>query len=173
MVKKSKAVKRATRTGNKTVTKKALSVVKPQKLAVSKSKTKDAKALSKDASAMSHWAIETPFGMAAPPVFCPACGKGIFTEDAGSLCEHVIFTYCEDFDYVAPAYENMISDIEAETEDAGGTIGPEAFFARLTAKSVLKLSITFGGMACGPVWYSAYAAIDFAPDANHEAGKAE
>lgn len=117
--------------------------------------------------------VELPFGYDPPDVYCPACGKPIFSEQECDGCEHLVFAHMDvddEFSYVSPKYEAAISKI-AEDEEVDDKV--EAALKLLNKSSILTLRITFGGMACGPICFTSTAAIDFAPNADGDGQKSK
>ena len=98
----------------------------------------------------------------ATPLFCPACGKVIFGEgDDGTKCRHVIFTFVSElgeFFDVSAKYQEIIEKIE-DGEDVFDFL--EEARKQINKPSILFLSVSSSGMACGPVSSTASVAIDF------------
>ena len=107
--------------------------------------------------------IELPFGYDPPAVFCPACGNPLYTPDEMKPCKHVIYAWMSEsgFDYVKDDLQDYVEQLEEN--DAEDPL--EELRKKIDQKHIVILSVNFGGMACGPVWYSAEVGIDFAPDA--------
>jgi hypothetical protein len=106
--------------------------------------------------------VEQEFGVPPPEFHCPVCGRPAVetADDPAKACAHLVFFYSglvnefiytrPDFDAKAKAYEeddevDNLEDYLAKTELGAG------FFA---------LEIGYGGMACGPVWFSDIVGFD-------------
>jgi len=104
-----------------------------------------------------------------PAIYCPACGAAIYADDeeVSDRCAHVLFTYLSDtaeFDYVSPACRSVIEAVLGATADQGPDQDVvNQVLRRLSSTSVLGLTITTQGMACGPVCSTVYLAVDFMP----------
>jgi len=106
--------------------------------------------------------IEQPFGQSPPRVHCPVCGNKIIVEGDIVPCDHLLYffiTACGEFIYqrddVKVHIENVY-DEDGDIEDISGTI-----LKKLKKPSALALEITYGGMACGPIWDTDYVGFDF------------
>ena len=99
--------------------------------------------------------VEQPFGMDPPKVCCPICGQKVVGEEGSDPCVHLEFVYpgvLGEFYYKSDGFEKAFS---GEIED---DLDCENFAERLAAagynNSLLAIEVTYGGMACGPVWYT-------------------
>lgn len=113
--------------------------------------------MSTTSSRIGYAAITQPFGCAAPIVHCPICGQAVIevTDGVGEVraCAHLAFVYigavCE-FEYQSPAFEARTARKQ--------TPAPENLKRWLKSAGyggeLLALEISYGGMACGPVWHT-------------------
>lgn len=107
--------------------------------------------------------VELPFGVPFSALFCPACGAQILGVEEHEPCAHVLYVFLSDVGYptyVAPDLETELPDPE-EDEDAEFLEQVERILTARGAKPALALSVTSGGMACGPVWLTVYVGFDF------------
>jgi hypothetical protein len=61
--------------------------------------------------------LEMLFGYDPPAIYCPACGKSIFSEKGCAGCDHLIFAYLDvagEFSYISPRYEKVIRKIDED-----------------------------------------------------------
>ena len=100
--------------------------------------------------------IEQPFGVAPPVFHCPICGQAtIDAEDGEAIpCPHLAFIYSADdceFVYTSDDFEQKTRDFDDEyiTRNCLLRLLGDAGYGN----SLLAVEITYGGMACGPVWY--------------------
>lgn len=106
--------------------------------------------------------IEQPFGMEPPVIHCPICGNSILeTEDDSDfeICKHTAFIYISEiseFEYQSDDFQEKIK--EQGIEDA---CFEEILEAAGYGNNLLVIDITYGGMACGPVWYNLKCGFDF------------
>lgn len=104
-----------------------------------------------------------PFGAEIPVVHCPICGTATqegSDEEGWSLnpCPHLEFIYTEEgFEYQTEECQRRLEDIDldeiVEFSDALEQAGYD--------EKLLAIDITFGGMSCGPVWYSVVWGFDY------------
>jgi hypothetical protein len=117
-------------------------------------------------------AAELPRGAEVPPIHCPLCGQAAFQRDPESgawsedPCAHLAFVHSSsagDFVYQTADVLRRIDEREAsrtavDDQDACDIDGidcsePATYLAELGyGEELLAISITYGGMACGPVW---------------------
>jgi hypothetical protein len=108
---------------------------------------------------MRQISLTMPFNAPPPPVFCPACGAQVlFTDDEPRPCVHVVYMWHSETGLVhagagAGPRLAQLGD-RCKAEDAAATLRAEHQFA---------LDISYGGMACGPVWYQVQIGFDFTP----------
>jgi hypothetical protein len=107
---------------------------------------------------MRQIAVTMPFNAPPPSVFCPVCGTQVLsTDDEPTPCGHVVYIWHSDAGLVhagggaGPRLQQLGERCKAE--DAAATLKAEHQFA---------LDISYGGMACGPVWYQVQVGFDFA-----------
>ncbi len=110
--------------------------------------------------------IEQPFGCDMPTVHCPICGKAplILSEEDGATlepCAHVAFIYIGaygDFEYRSKDFDKRAQEAKQEFENS---LELEALQTLGYDNKLLVLEITYGGMACGPVWYTDAYGFDY------------
>jgi len=115
--------------------------------------------------------IEQPFGIDPPIVHCPICGTAVFDNEEGCAtpCPHFAFLYVGEvgeFEYTSVAFTKKTESLEAENLDF-------ETFSDFLAKAgydnkLLAIEITYGGMACGPVWYTDVFGFDYGSLADSE-----
>lgn len=110
--------------------------------------------------------VEQPFGIDPPNVHCPICGQPTFNTETGgydmSPCGHLAAIYAGsigEYAYQTPAFEARTVALDL-TELAFHEF-PEALAEVGYDNHLLLLEITYGGMACGPVWYTDIYAYDY------------
>ena len=109
----------------------------------------------KSKTSIGYVKLEQPFGMDPPNVHCPVCGSAVAKEHELTPCEHLVFIYIGDtgeFAYIADPCETALSNIDTASLDF--ETFPEAIAQAGFGRELLAIEITFGGMACGPVWYT-------------------
>lgn len=110
--------------------------------------------------------VEQPFGCAPPLVHCPICGSATLKigEEGGEVtaCPHLAFIYVGEvgeFEYQSQDFEKRFSTIELED------LSLETFQKSLEQagydNKLLAIEITYGGMACGPVWNADIFGFDY------------
>jgi hypothetical protein len=111
--------------------------------------------------------VEQPFGM--PPLLlrCPICGQVAVDADGkqDARCPHLAFVYlsaCGEFEYMSPDFAQRFGTEEPSLDAATvaktlKNLGYE--------NQMLAIEVTYGGMACGPVWYSDIYGFDFSAEA--------
>jgi len=99
--------------------------------------------------------VEAPFGCQPPRIHCPLCGKPMLNEDGEpSPCKHLAFIFFGvngKWHYQSKDFAKRISKLDeslAITDLA--TLLKELKYG----KSLLGFEVTYGGMACGPVWFT-------------------
>jgi hypothetical protein len=115
--------------------------------------------------------IEQPFGCEPPLVHCPICGNKICLENEVNPCSHLAFLYIGEigeFIYQSEAFENKFEatlNSHEETEDEDDYVGLDNLCECLAeagyGNKLLALEITYGGMACGPVWFTDVYGFDY------------
>lgn len=107
-------------------------------------------------------AIEQPFGLKPPAVFCPICGHEIVGENGCDPCHHLAFLYVGaggDFEHKSDDFETRLND--AEVEFIRFHDFPEILSQLGYDNKLLCIEITYGGMGCGPVWYTDILGFDY------------
>jgi len=131
--------------------------------------------------------VTQPFGIDPPIVHCPICGQSCISEgDNGwstTPCAHLAFIFvgaANEFEYRSPDFERRMESLvtEGEKEDEEYDESTEDLFAygeypKLLQEvgygdELLTLAISYGGMACGPVWYTDVYGFDYGTLARQE-----
>ena len=110
--------------------------------------------------------IEQPFGCAPPIVHCPICGKASMeiVDECGTVtpCPHLAFIYVGeigDFEFQSADCEKRFEEVDMDELDF------DSFSKVLKSvgydNKLLAIQITYGGMACGPTWYTDIFAFDY------------
>jgi hypothetical protein len=101
--------------------------------------------------------FEQTFGEDPPIIHCPICGQATLDGEEGNVtpCSHLVFIYVAaagDYAFKSEDFEQRTRDIDDENDGVDGiqSLLNQAGYG----KNLLALSITYGGMACGPVWYT-------------------
>lgn len=108
--------------------------------------------------------LSLPFGQLIPNICCPICGTDTQEVEDESECPHLLFSYFDmtsEFLYVRPDIEELKEKAESEAEEGDG-YPPELLAGMINSKSAVCFAVTGSGMACGPVSYTSYVAVDFA-----------
>lgn len=110
--------------------------------------------------------IEQPFGVEAPIVHCPICGKAqlVMVDDAPEVapCTHLAFIHVgeiDDYEFQSADFMarlQALGDAEADRDGLQETLARAGYGSHL-----LALEITYGGMACGPVWATDVYGFDY------------
>lgn len=108
--------------------------------------------------------IELPFGCEPPVVHCPICGQATLDAQGGGVtpCPHLAFIYVgetSEYEFTSADYNQRTSDLDDEDIDFDN-------FSELLSKAgygnnFLALEVTYGGMACGPVWFTVIFGFDY------------
>ncbi len=112
--------------------------------------------------------IELPFGFNDPRLNCPACGASVFEAREGRApCPHTLFSFFSEignFGFMAPQVKAIVDGLNELPEEERDIFNPvQELVANLNGKSAFCMEVTFGGMACGPVWTTAWVGFDFDP----------
>lgn len=110
--------------------------------------------------------VQQPFGIDPPIVHCPICGQATLkmVKEYGKLtpCKHLAFIYVNaagEFEYRSKELKDRIKTGGLEDFD------PDDFVKQLGKagydNKLLILAITYGGMACGPIWFTDYFGFDY------------
>jgi len=112
--------------------------------------------------------VMQPFGTKIPVVHCPICGhptmnSGEVENDAvHSPCKHLAFIFIGelgDFEYKTEKFENRITNLDTEELDFSNF---DNFLKQAGyGNQMLAIELTFGGMACGPVWRTEVFGFDY------------
>jgi len=108
--------------------------------------------------------IEQPFGCEPPVVHCPICGQAALDAEGGGAtpCPHLAFIYvgaASEYEFTSSDYDQRTKGLDDEDVDFDS-------FSEFLSKAgygndLLALEITYGGMACGPVWYTDIFGFDY------------
>jgi hypothetical protein len=110
--------------------------------------------------------VEQPFGCNPPEVHCPICGAPVaeIGADGADLrpCIHAAFVYSScagEFVFESGDFSNRTMDMDPDDLDFSE---PQKTLSKLGyGNSMLAIQITYGGMACGPVWFTAVYGFDY------------
>jgi hypothetical protein len=106
---------------------------------------------------MRQISLSMPFNAPPPAVFCPVCGMQILsTADEPTPCEHVVYIWHSDAGLVHAG-----TGVGPRLKLLGERCKAEDAAALLKAEHQFALDISYGGMACGPVWYQVQIGFDF------------
>ena len=111
--------------------------------------------------------VEQPFGCEPPKPCCPVCGHCVLRTDPDGLahadpCPHLAFVFVGevgDFEYRSPDFTRRAAHRRTHDLDLARlrTLLVNAGYGN----GLLSLEITYGGMACGPVWYTDVYGFDY------------
>lgn len=107
-------------------------------------------------------AVEQPFGCAPVLLHCPICGAATADDGEVTACPHLAFIYvgeARDFVYESDdfaARREKLAVANLGLEDLRPYLAKAGYGNRL-----LAIEITYGGMACGRVWYTDVVGFDF------------
>lgn len=108
--------------------------------------------------------IEQPFGCEPPVVHCPICGQPTIDVESGDAtpCPHLAFIYvgaANEYAFTSVDYDQKTEGLDDEDVDL------DSFSELLSnagyGNNLLALEVTYGGMACGPVWYTEIYGFDY------------
>ncbi len=108
--------------------------------------------------------IEQPFGAEPPVVHCPICGQATIDISVPEVtpCEHLSFIYvgeANDFEFKSDIFTEKTDNLDLEDLDFDGF---SAFLANVGyGNNMLALEVTYGGMACGPIWFTDIYGFDY------------
>jgi hypothetical protein len=121
----------------------------------------------KSASKPQLASVEQPFGCTPPRPHCPICGHAVLRVDDDGLthadpCRHLAFVFVGevgDFEYRSPDFTRRTAHRRIHDLDLTRlrTLLVNAGYGN----GLLALEITYGGMACGPVWYTDVYGFDY------------
>lgn len=117
---------------------------------------------------MGYASVEQPFGCEPPVVHCPICGKAMLdvTDEGGVVtpCPHLAFVHVSELGEYVFASESFASRLDQlddedleEMEDVR-----EVLTAAGYGNELLALEVTYGGMGCGPMWFTDVFGFDYA-----------
>ncbi len=121
----------------------------------------------KSASKPQFASVEQPFGCQPPKPHCPVCGKAVLQVDDEGLahadpCPHLAFIFVGEtgeFEYRSPAFEKREARRRLNDFDL---VKLRKLLERIGyGNKLLALEITYGGMACGPVWHTDVYGFDY------------
>ncbi|HQP87792.1 MAG TPA: hypothetical protein PLL76_16200 [Thermoanaerobaculia bacterium] len=121
----------------------------------------------KPASKPQYASVEQPFGCQPPKPHCPVCGKAVLQVDDDGLahadpCPHLAFIFvgeAGEFEYRSPAFEKKAARRRLNDLDL---VKLRKLLERIGyGNKLLALEVTYGGMACGPVWYTDVYGFDY------------
>lgn len=107
-------------------------------------------------------AIEQPFGCEPVVLHCPICGTRTAEFGGVNPCPHLAFVYAseeQEFVYESDDFvrrRERLSAHQVQLQDVRALLAAAGYGNRL-----LAIEITYGGMACGPVWYTDVVGFDF------------
>lgn len=134
-------------------------------------------------SAPQYASVEQPFGIKPPVVHCPICGHAVCDADGAfeTPCEHLAFVYLDaigDFPYESAAFTKRMDAFRDDEDFEGFDWSSFPNFLKQFGydNKMLALGVTYGGMACGPVWYLDIYGFDYgtlAEESAEESTKSE
>lgn len=102
--------------------------------------------------------LEFPFGQLFDQLYCPVCGKPILVSGdsfEAPQCQHVEWVYLDSlskFIYFGTMAGAILEALSKKMEDVDDLDLREEFQEIWGGSTKMVLSVTTGGMACGPVW---------------------
>jgi hypothetical protein len=121
----------------------------------------------KPASKPQYASVEQPLGCDPPSPHCPICGHGVLRVDDEGLahadpCTHLAFIFVGEvgeFEYRSPGFEKKAVRRRLHDLDLSKL---RKLLERIGyGNELLALEVTYGGMACGPVWYTDVYGFDY------------
>lgn len=115
--------------------------------------------------------VEQPFGEEPVIIHCPVCGQSMIENphEGVSPCQHTLFIYvgmARDFEYQSEQFRQRVAAMKPEDIDFDFEEFKDTLVKLGYDNKMLALEITYGGMACGPVWYTDVYGFSFdKPDA--------
>lgn len=125
----------------------------------------------KDKSTQPQYArLEQTFGENAPHIHCPVCGQCTISVDDDNnarvnACAHFEFLYIGEigeFEHRSERFQKRSQTVDLDELDL--TSLPESLQSMGYGHELLALQITYGGMACGPVYYTDVYGFNFQAD---------
>lgn len=125
--------------------------------------------------ALTRLDLEHPFGDTSARLHCPACGAETIGAEGFATCDHLLFLFVGIaglFDMIDPGLETWIQrETERRVEVGEIELSPLELAYELLdaspAKGLFALSLTTGGMACGPVWETNWATYSLLGEVCH------
>ena len=121
----------------------------------------------KEKSKVQFAKIEIPFG-AEIQVHCPICGHPTIDrdEDEGtakfSKCKHLAFIFVGELgEFECPSKDFKKRTKKVDVEDLDFDTLPEYLQSAGYGNNLLALELTYGGIACGPVWFTDVFGFDY------------
>lgn len=96
--------------------------------------------------------LEFPFGFPLEAVHCPGCGERVVSVEGTDCCPHTLYVFHSDVPeplLMHPRLEEVVGSLD---DDVPLKDQVERYLAAKPSVTAIPLSITTGGMACGPVW---------------------
>ncbi|MBK6407905.1 MAG: hypothetical protein IPF66_24555 [Holophagales bacterium] len=121
----------------------------------------------KPAAKPQYASVELPFGCAPPRPHCPICGHALLIVGEASIanvdaCRHLAFVFIgeiAEFGFRSTDFQKRAAGRRTSQLDLSKL---RKFLERIGyGNKLLALEITYGGMACGPVWYSDVYGLDY------------
>ena len=106
--------------------------------------------------------LELPFGQEPPMIHCPVCGKSVNVDGELVACDHLVYfflTQTGEFIYLRKDVRKQYADLKVYDLETG--LGYDRLICDYQNDSLLKMELTYGGMACGPIWFTDYVGFDF------------
>jgi hypothetical protein len=110
--------------------------------------------------------LELPFGCEMPIVHCPICGRATIEvdQDVGKVtpCPHLAFIYIGevgDFEYQSEECQRKFQELDID--DLSFENFKDVLKTAGYGNKLLALELTYGGMGCGPVWYTNVFGFDY------------
>lgn len=120
-----------------------------------------------DGHAFAYAPFEQPFGCDPPIVHCPICGQAARkdTEDGGVItpCPHLAFIYVGmlgDYEYTSEDFARRLEGLDDEDLEEMEELR-EVLAAAGYGNQLLALEVTYGGMGCGPMWFTDAFGFDY------------
>ena len=114
---------------------------------------------------IAYASVQQPFGCDPPLVHCPICGQAsmkLDDEGMGTVtpCQHLAFIYVG----AAGEYEYQSDDFAkrlAAAEESDTDPSEELLLTLGYGDSLLALEISYGGMGCGPMFFTDVFGFDY------------
>ena len=106
--------------------------------------------------------VEQPFGCDPPIVHCPICGQAMFDDGSVAPCRHLAFVFvgaAGDFEYQSQDFASRCANVDIEglyCDNLTNALQQAGY-----GNNLLAIEVTYGGMACGPVWYTDIFGFDY------------